>query len=132
MTDQSEVLYGATMVPVRDVVASIGFYVDVLGFEKTFLAPDGTIGMVRLGPAAIQLQACDDAATLAVTANNIATYIELRNLDAFFDARRDALEALPEGRFRPPFAQAYGMREMHVKDPDGFLMFFGEDMAGDS
>jgi len=36
------------------------------------------------------------------------------------------LETLPEGRVRPPFTQACGMREFHVKDPDGFLLFFGD------
>jgi hypothetical protein len=25
-----------------------------------------------------------------------------------------------------PFDQPYGMREFHVKDPDGCLLFFGE------
>lgn len=118
-----------TIVPVRDVRASIAFYADILGFETRFLADDGDFAMVMSGPSfGLQLLACDDPEALKATANNIAVYFHVKDLDQLYDGMKTKLECLPEGRLRPPFDQSYGMREFHVKDPDGCLLFFGEEI----
>ena len=57
------------------------------------------------------------------------------DVDAIHELRElalpgNALETLPEDRVRAPFDQPYGMREFHVKDPDGCLLLFGEAKAG--
>lgn len=122
-----EILSGATIVPVRDVEVSVSFYRDVLGFDVRFAAPDGSIAIVGRGPAVLQLLKTDDENSLRATATNIAVYIEVKGLDALFEELRVGLEALPQERLRMPFEQPYGMREFHVKDPDGCLLFFGED-----
>lgn len=118
-----------TIVPVSDVGRSVAFYTDTLGFETRFLAEDASIAIVMREPAVgLQLLHCDDPKALEATANNIAIYFHVRGLDAFYESLRARLETLPEGRLRPPFNQPYGMREFHVKDPDGCLLFFGEDI----
>ncbi len=126
MPDRPEILNAATIVPVRDVAATLEFYEDVLGFERKLLAEDGSFGIAECGEAAVEFIATDDAGALKATATNIALTIRVRGLDALYAALKPQLNTLPEGRVRPPFGQPYGVREFHVKDPDGCLLFFAE------
>lgn len=118
----------APIVPVCDVAASVDFYADVLGFERRFVSEDKSFAMVVHSGFAIQFLACDDPEALKATANNISMYVWVKHVDALYEQLKPKLDALPEGRVRPPFDQAYGMREFHVKDPDGCLLFFGEEI----
>ena len=131
MAKTPEVVDAVAIVPVRDVAATVDFYVDVLGFERRLVTDDGSFAIVRRGGAAIHLLACDDPEALRATANNISLYVWVRGLDTLYETLRPALESLPAGRARPPFNQAYGVREFHVKDPDGCLLFFAETSDGD-
>ena len=126
MPDRPEILNAATIVPVRDVAATLQFYEDVLGFERKLLAEDGSFGIAERGGAAVEFIATEDAGALKATATNIALTIRVRGLDALYAALKPQLDTLPEGRVRPPFDQPYGVREFHVKDPDGCLLFFAE------
>ncbi|MEM1399034.1 MAG: VOC family protein [Pseudomonadota bacterium] len=117
----------ATIVAVSNVDASIAFYRDILGFETILATPDGSLGVVAKGPARLQLLKTDNEDALKATANNVAVYIEVDGVDDLYAHLQEGLETLPEGRLRPPFNQPYGMREFHVKDPDGCLLFFAED-----
>lgn len=121
--------YGATMVPVRDVAHSVDFYVLTLGFTCAFQSPDNTVALVHRGPVHMHLQVCGEEEVLAVTRENIAVYIEVEGLDQLWLELAPRLSRLPQGRVRAPFEQDYGMREFHVKDPDGVLLFFGEAAA---
>lgn len=123
---EPQLRYGAPIVPVRNVERSISFYVETLSFEIVHWTDDNTFALVRRGPVHVQLIACDDPHVLAVTATNIAMYIEVDGLDALYDRLKPRLDLLPKARVRAPFDQDYGMREFHVKDPDGMLLFFGE------
>ncbi len=116
----------ATIVPVSDVARSISFYVDVLGFEKREQTEDGSYGLVSCGDVGLILLGCDDERALAATRENISIYIWVDGVDACYQELFPALTKLPEGRVRAPFDQPYGMREFHVKDPDGCLLFFGD------
>lgn len=126
MPDTPAILNAATIVPVRDVAATLQFYEDVLGFDRKLLADDGSFGIVERGGAAVEFIATDDAGALQATATNIALTIRVRGLDALYAVLKPKLDTLPEGRVRPPFDQPYGVREFHVKDPDGCLLFFAE------
>lgn len=119
------------IVPVRDVSATVDFYADVLGFERRMLSDDRSFAIVVHGDAAIHFVGPADADALKATANNISIYLWVRGLDALYDALAPKLATLAEGRVRPPFDQSYGMREFHVKDPDGCLLMFGEPLEGD-
>lgn len=115
----------APIVAVRDVATSVAFYRERLGFER-MSGEDPGFAIVALGPARVMLVGPGDAAALAATAAHVAAYVWVEDLDALWARLAPRLADLPEGRVRPPFRQAYGMREVHVKDPDGFLLFFGE------
>ncbi|MDA0240757.1 MAG: VOC family protein, partial [Proteobacteria bacterium] len=101
-------------------------YADILGFERRMISDDQTFAIVVQGDAAIHFVKATDAASLSATANHISIYLWVREIDALYQSLRSGLETLPEGRVRPPFDQPYGMREFHVKDPDGCLLLFGE------
>ena len=89
--------------------------------------PAARYALVARDEAGVALIGGADEASLNATGTHIAAYVWVRDLDALWRDVSPALQALPEGRVRPPFDQPYGMREFHVKDPDGFLLFFGED-----
>ncbi|MEM9010459.1 MAG: VOC family protein [Pseudomonadota bacterium] len=120
----------APIVPVQDEGVTLAFYRDVLGFEVRVHAPENRYALVARDEAAVALLGGADAAALRATASNISAYIWVADLDALWAELEPALAALPKGRVRAPFVQGYGMREFHVKDPDGFLIFFGEDAGG--
>ena len=125
--DEPKLLYGAPIVPVKNVERSVSFYVETLSFEIVHWTEDNSFAVVRRGPVHIQLIACDDQAVLAITGTNIAMYVEVEGVDALYERLKPRLDLLPGGgRVRAPFDQDYGMREFHVKDPDGMLLFFGE------
>lgn len=115
------------IVPVSDVVATVAFYRDVLGFEDRFISADATFAIVVHGEAAVHFVASDDAEALRATRTNISIYLWVRGIDALYAELKPNLDTLPEGRVRAPFTQDYGMREFHVKDPDGCLLLFGEN-----
>ena len=127
MTDKPLIEDAVAIVPVSNMSATMDFYADTLGFERRFVADDESFAIAVHGDAAIHFVTTDDSEALKATANNISIYLWVRGIDALYAQLRSRLETLPEGRLRPPFDQPYGMREFHVKDPDGCLLFFGED-----
>ncbi|MBO6784530.1 MAG: VOC family protein [Alphaproteobacteria bacterium] len=129
MTGKPIIEDAVAIVPVRDVPVTVDFYADVLGFERRFTADDRSFAIVVHGEAAIHFVATDDPDALKATANNISVYLWVRGIDALYESLRPALDPLPDGRVRAPFDQPYGMREFHVKDPDGCLLLFGEERS---
>jgi len=125
-TAPASLRYGAPIVPVRNVAETITFYVTHLGFTKGFEGADGSYGIVDNGHVCIHLQHTDDPDVLKVTASNMSMYIETDNVDGLYET---VMATKPPTQTRAPFDQPYGMREFHIKDPNGFLIFFGQDKA---
>ena len=65
-----------------------------------------------------------DATALEATASNISAQLWVEDLDALWSEIQPRSEAFPGGPLGPPVDRDYGVRELHVKDPDGFLMIF--------
>ena len=117
-----------SIVPVKDVRATVAFYVDILGFEDRMVSEDNSFAIVIHGDAAVHLLRTDDPDALRATAENISIYLWVKHIDALYEQLKNGLDKLPEGRVQEPFNQPYGMREFHVKDPDGCLLLFGENL----
>ena len=117
------------IVPVRDVALSVEFYADILGFERRFVSDDRNFAIVVHGDAALHFLHADDEASLRATANHISVYLWVKNIDLLYTRYKPKLDRLEQGRVRAPFDQPYGMREFHVKDPDGCLLLFGEEQS---
>jgi len=116
----------APLAPVHDLDASVAFYRDVLGFRVVVDAPAHAHDMVARDGARIGLQGGAGAETIEATRRHIAAYVLGRDLDALWGKIAPRCEALNPDRFRAPFRQDYGVRELQLEDPDGFLMLFGE------
>ncbi len=120
---------------VRDPKASARFYRDTLGFPdvELFGPPDAPyFAIVRRGRAQIFLRFTRDGygerpwvpdrdealfdAYIGVT--------DVAALRAEFAARGLATD--------PPVDRPYGMREIAVTDPDGYVVVFGQDIEGRS
>lgn len=127
MTQAPVIEDAVSIVPVRDIEATVAFYGDLLGFERRFVSEDLSFAIVVHGEAAIHFVRTDSDDALKATAEHIAIYLWVKGIDVLHEHLRPKLAQLPEGRFRPIFNQSYGMREFHVKDPDGCLLLFGED-----
>ncbi len=117
----------APLVPVSDVARSVRFYTETLGFDQVIDNPAYGYACFRRGDAMVAILRADDDEAINATSQHIAAQIWVESVDALWDKWKSELSKLPEGRVRGPLDQPYGTRELHVKCPDGFLMFFTED-----
>jgi catechol 2,3-dioxygenase-like lactoylglutathione lyase family enzyme len=108
------------------MAASLAFYRDTLGFRVVIHSEAHRFAMVSRDGARIGLQSGSDPEALAATRTHIAACILVEDLDDCWSDIAPRVAELPPDRVRPPFRQAYGVREFHLKDPDGFLMLFSE------
>jgi len=124
-------LTGVTpIVPVRRVARSLGFYLDVLGFELRERNDTATFALIERDGVSLMLLDLNDYKAVKATSDYLSAYIWVEQVDALFAALEPQLRQLPERRFTPVFTKPDGRREFHVTDPDGFLLFFGEAVLG--
>jgi len=123
---QGTVIGAAYLVPVSDIEVSVAFYRDALGFEEAIRNEDHSFVTMRRDSFMIGLQGNMPPSAVKTTGEMLAAQVWIDGLDALWSDLEAELSNLPEGRVRPPFMQPYGVKEFHVKDPDGFLMLFSE------
>jgi len=108
---------------VSDIRRSLEFYSQALGFEVVGRA-EGENGVfwcrLQRGGACLMLQQQDSARALAVPpAPSVGFYFVCEDVDAVF------AELVEKGLAVGPPAEAYyGMKQIHVPDPDGYEMVF--------
>lgn len=117
----------APIVPVHNVAASLRFYADRLGFTVVQANADNSAALIERGAVRLMLLRVGQKRALEATREYLSAYIWTPDVDALYAELQPALADLPDYRVRAPFTQPYGVREFHVKDPDGFLLFFAED-----
>jgi catechol 2,3-dioxygenase-like lactoylglutathione lyase family enzyme len=113
---------------VKDVVRAAEYYRDKLGFEigPYFLDPPA-FAIVRRGKIAIMLSLTRDAHGGSNTVwkrESFDAYIWVESADdihAQLKARHADLLSGPE-------LKSYGMKELDVRDADGYVIRFGEDV----
>ena len=118
-------------VPVSDITQSIAFFEEALGFSCTFRASDPDYAFLRRDHVAVRLIAADDELNLTGERAQQLIYIDVDDIDGLYSDLKAGLDRLPAGRVRPPFDQAYGQRELHVRDPDVTLILFGQPITTD-
>jgi catechol 2,3-dioxygenase-like lactoylglutathione lyase family enzyme len=120
---------------VRDMPRSLAFYRDVLGFavvdaSPVVETPEGRFPnwvWLALGPAQLMLiTAHDDGQRPAERGGarqrwhgDTRLHVSVDDVDA---VHRDLQSRLPE--LRPPVDAPYGMRQLHLRDPDGYGLCF--------
>jgi glyoxylase I family protein len=120
----------APLLAVFDMKASVRFYRDVLGFElASTSAPGDDFGwaLLRRGGAELMLNVTDhdgadpsapDPARIAAH-RDTALFFGCPDVDAAYaHLRAHGIDA------EEPFVQGYGMKQMYVKDPDGYTLCF--------
>jgi catechol 2,3-dioxygenase-like lactoylglutathione lyase family enzyme len=112
---------------VRHVGASLAFYEGLLGFGVLRANPDRSAALVGRGALRLMLLRVGQKRALEATREHLSVYVWTDDVAGLWAELGPGLAALPDWRVRPPFRQPYGALEFHVKDPDGFLLFFAED-----
>ncbi len=112
---------------VSDVGQTIAFYRDALGFETRFQEPAEDPFFAILGRDGVQIFIKSDAAVSPLPNSMRHPYMRW---DAYVDAPDpDALAAEFAGRgaaFSVPLEDTHdGLRGFEIRDPDGYVLFFG-------
>jgi len=119
---------------VYDMPASVRFYRDTLGFEVVTASPN--LGaedkfhwcLLRLGDAELMLNTAyelDDERPVPPDAARVAShedtclYFGAPHVDAVYEELR--AKGL---QLKPPKAAPYGMKQLYLRDPDGFGLCF--------
>jgi glyoxylase I family protein len=120
----------APLIQVFDMPTSIRFYCDVLGFELvTSSGPPPDCGWVLLRLKGVDLMLntayesherppAPDPARIAAHSDT-ALYFGLEDLDGAYDHLRSRGMDL-----KKPAVAPYGMRQLYVTDPDGYVLCF--------
>ncbi|HET9455607.1 MAG TPA: VOC family protein [Gemmatimonadaceae bacterium] len=125
---QAQLGYIAPFFIVRDVMASIAFYKERLGFEVTFLGPDGDPYFAMLKRDAVRMML--KAITPDVQAIPNSTRHEWARWDAYIHTDDpDSLAAEFASRgvpFHDPLrVNGDRLRGFEIVDADGYVLYFG-------
>lgn len=112
------------IVAVRDVKASVTFYETCLGFTRELFNPDHGYALVRKDNLMLSFIQASDEGALNATANNVSAQLWMDDVAGYWDEIKDRFTDHPDLTPSAPIDRDYGVRELHIKDPDGFLMFF--------
>ena len=108
---------------VRDVDASLKFYLDVLGLKRQITVPDQPpFVFVAVGSEAIEIFLNKAEPASKAKPGGISLYVELKGLDQLL-TRVQQHNVKIEIPLNETF---YGMREFAVLDPDGYVVIFAE------
>jgi catechol 2,3-dioxygenase-like lactoylglutathione lyase family enzyme len=108
------------MLQTSDMNRTITWYRDMLGFRCVRRMGDGWCHLTQ-GEVSLMFMRNDHVGTPHATATQ---YINVDDVDALWDTLKDrvAAEWGPED-------MPYGMREFAIRDPDGYLLSFGEPLT---
>jgi len=114
---------------VTDVVRSVEFYCDKLGFISHRLWGDGPdFCIVQSGRVTLALDRSREPGSIP-TNQYWAAYVYVDDADALHDRFSKAGVEI----VRPLEDQPYGLRDFDIRDPDGHIIAFGHDLeAGPS
>ena len=124
MPEVSNLSGTAPLVCVSDVKASLAFYTNALNFEQVIINDKAGYALVRRGNLLIAMIQTDDKPALVATATNVAAQLWMDDVAGYWDSIKGHANEYPSIGITGPVDRDYGVRELHIKDPDGFLMFF--------
>jgi len=118
-----------TLIQVFDMPTSVAFYRDILGFEVVMSSRPGDDfdwGLLRLDGAQLMLNTAYEKETrpakpdpVTMIAHNDTGFFFMADPDAAYEhLRSKGIEA------SPPKVAPYGMKQLYVKDPDGYVICF--------
>ena len=113
---------------VRDIRASVRYYVDVLDFSEPDLWGDPPVfAMPQRDGFIVMLNQADSIEPHPNGAKDCwDAYFWCDDIGDYYQQLLDRGANMIHG---PEERQLYGMREIAVRDPDGYMLVFAEDMA---
>ena len=108
------------MLQTSDMDRTISWYGDLLGFHCVRRVEDGWCHL-RQGGVSLMFMKNDHVGTPHATATQ---YIYVDDVDELWEALKDRVTAE-----WGPETMPYGMREFAIRDPDGYLLSFGEPLS---
>lgn len=111
------------ILPVADMQRSLCFYTEVLGF--TVSLQSDTYSIVTREGACLHLTLAADNTVLERTRGHMSVYLEVTGIDSLWP---HVSQFRDQHKIRDLFDRDYGMREFHILDPDGCLIFVGEEI----
>ncbi len=124
MTQAAQVKGISPMIPVPDLATTLAFYRDVCGF--TVVMDDPAYGVVQRDGCSVHFVPVSQEIHQKVH-GHVEFYVEVADVDAYWEAHLKA--HCQSHKMRAPFDREYGMREVHLADPNGVLIFFGHRIA---
>jgi catechol 2,3-dioxygenase-like lactoylglutathione lyase family enzyme len=126
-TTQADLLRGVPYFPVPDVAAAGAYYRDVLGFRCEYSAGDPPeFAIYARGEPGIMFRRVTDPRLITPNERQGGSW------DVFFwvrdvEALYDELVGKRAVVVYPPVVQPYGMKEFAVRDPNGYVLGFGQE-----
>jgi catechol 2,3-dioxygenase-like lactoylglutathione lyase family enzyme len=111
------------ILPVADIDRSVAFYTEVLRFDVKFHFPNYAI--LTTGSGSIILTRAESQSVMDDVMGHMSFYLEL---DAIEPLWAHVSQFKERYKTRDPFDREYGMREFHIIDPDGCLIFVGQQI----
>ena len=127
---RAEIVRSAPYFPVPDVGTIGTYYRDVLGFRCEYLAgAPPEFAIYSRGASVVMFRRVQDTSLLSPNEKQGGTWDVLSwvsDLEALYEelARNGAAVVYP------PTVQPYGMREFAVRDPNGYVLGFGQALPG--
>jgi catechol 2,3-dioxygenase-like lactoylglutathione lyase family enzyme len=109
------------ILPVADMDRSIRFYLEVLGFDVAMQS--AAYSIVTRDAASLHLTLAEDESVLNATRGHMSIYLEVRAIQSLWSHVSSFKD---RHKIRDLFDREYGMREFHIIDPDGCLIFVGQ------
>lgn len=121
MADSTNFSHSAAILPVSDLSQSIDFYINKLGFEKTFEWGEPMYyAVVKRGGVGIHLTKRSDGAR--PSKYHRALYIFVNDINAVYkQCKNEQVRIVNDME-----ARDYKMKDFDIEDPDGFIITFGE------
>lgn len=112
------------ILPVDDVSRAVGFYTDVLGFTVNVNSPDYAV--LQRDTASLHLTKVSNEGVLQAIRGHMSIYLDVQNIESLWT---HVSQFKDRYKIRDLFDREYGMREFHIIDPDGCLVFVGQEIA---
>ena len=120
MSVETTTLALSPILPAAEMSVTTAFYVDVLGFTIARASEEYTI--LRRGSASLHLTQAAPG-VLEKARGHFSIYLEVQQIEPLW---QHAAQFKDRYKIRDLFDRDYGMREFHIIDPDGCLVFVGQ------
>jgi predicted enzyme related to lactoylglutathione lyase len=109
------------MLAVADMDVTLQFYIRVLGFDVMMKSAGYSI--VARDNATIHFMKAADESVMNAVRGHTEIYIEVVDIAVIWEQAKGFKK---DYQIREPFDREYGMREFHIHDPNGCLVFVGQ------